>query len=253
MEFECEDSAAWWIHLLDGKTFEKLGENIRVSHALENSDPNSHYRREQARREAEAQEYWQWQHGAIPQAWAVATGSTGSGNRQQYHGSDWPPAPPPLAVAPPWREGNGPPAPPPMRTTVPLVVHCQQKARDIIARMRQLKNMDVERKKEEQLRRSKITSSSKGEGGSPSSNMDVEKEKEEQLRRCNEETSKGLELGKEEQLRRSKITFVEQGHVAKKMRLGKTAKAMCVTKKDLMLVGRRSAKASSSQDNEVAL
>ena len=205
MEFECEDSAAWWIHLLDGKTFEKLGENIRVSHALENSDPNSHYRREQARREAEAQEYWQWQHGAIPQAWAVATGSTGSGNRQQYHGSDWPPAPPPLAVAPPWREGNGPPAPPPMRTTVPLVVHCQQKARDIIARMRQLKE-----------------------------NMDVEREKEEQLRR-------------------SKFTFVEQGHVAKKMRLGKTAKAMCVTKKDLMLVGRRSAKASSSQDNEVAL
>ena len=92
-----------------------------------------------------------------------------------------------------------------MRTTVPLVVHCQQKARDIIARMRQLKE-----------------------------NMDVEREKEEQLRR-------------------SKFTFVEQGHVAKKMRLGKTAKAMCVTKKDLMLVGRRSAKASSSQDNEVAL
>ena len=227
MEFECEDSAAWWIHLLDGKTFEKLGENIRVSHALENSDPNSHFRREQARREAEAQEYWQWQHGAIPQAWAVATGSTGSGNRQQYHGSDWPPAPPPLAVAPPWREGNGPPAPPPMSTTVPLVAHCQQKARDILERMRQLtENMKVEREKEVQ---------------------------EEQLRRCNEETSKGLELGKEEQLRRSKFTFVEQGHVAKKMRLGKTAKAMCVTKKDLMLVGRRSAKASSSQDNEVAL
>ena len=227
MEFECEDSAAWWIHLLDGKTFEKLGENIRVSHALENSDPNSHFRREQARREAEAQEYWQWQHGAIPQAWAVATGSTGSGNRQQYHGSDWPPAPPPLAVAPPWREGNGPPAPPPMRTTAPLVVHCQQKARDIIARMRQLRdNLNVEMEKDAQ---------------------------EEQLRRRNEETSKGLELGKEEQLRRSKFTFVEQGHVAKKMRLGKTAKAMCVTKKDLMLVGRRSAKASSSQDNEVAL
>ena len=131
-----------------------------------------------------------------------------------------------------------------MRTTVPLVVHCQQKARDIISRMRQLKeNMNVEREKEVQ---------------------------EEQLRRCNEETSKGLELGKEEQLRRSKITLVEApqgsgassssnveaadaGHVAKKMRLGKTAKAMCVTKKDLMLVGRRSAKASSSQDNEVAL
>ena len=131
-----------------------------------------------------------------------------------------------------------------MSTTVPLVAHCQQKARDILERMRQLtENMKVEREKEVQ---------------------------EEQLRRCKEETSKGLELGKEEQLRRSKITLVEApqgsgaksssnveqadaGHVAKKMRLGKMVKAMCVSKKDLMLVGRRSAKASSSQDNEVAL
>jgi len=127
---------------------------------------------------------------------------------------------------------------------VPLVVHCKQKAWDIMVRMRQLReNLNVEREKEVQ---------------------------EEQLRRRNEETSKGLELGKEKQLRRSKGTLVEApqgsgassssnveaadaGHVAKKMRLGKTVKATCVSKKDLLLVGRRSAKASSSQDNEVAL
>ena len=94
-----------------------------------------------------------------------------------------------------------------------------------MVRMRQLtENMNVEREKEvqeEQLRRRKITlvEAPQGSGASSSSNVEA----------------------------------ADAGHVAKKMRLGKTVKATSVSKKDLMLVGRRSAKASSSQDNKVAL